>query len=211
MVSLIAMGVLAGWTFSVVAVVLPGIVPAGFRDHSGQVAVYFEAGAVIVVLVLLGQMLELRARADGRRDPSAARHGRQDRAGDPAGWPRGGGASRRGACRRPHPHPAGREGAGRWQGPRRALVRRRVDDHGRTDPGREDRRRPPDGRDHQRYRLPGRGWLLRARRDCGCGAVLPGMGDLGPAAGVGLCTGQRGRGSDHRLPARSASPRPCRS
>jgi P-type Cu+ transporter len=62
MFSLIAMGVLAAWTFSVVAVIAPGIFPAGFRDHSGQVGVYFEAGAVIVVLVLLGQILELRAR-----------------------------------------------------------------------------------------------------------------------------------------------------
>ena len=63
MFSLIAMGVLAAWAFSVVAVIAPGIFPAGFRDpHSGQVGVYFEAGAVIVVLVLLGQMLELRAR-----------------------------------------------------------------------------------------------------------------------------------------------------
>ena len=63
MFSLIAMGVLAAWLFSVVAVLVPGIFPAGFRDpHSGQVGVYFEAGAVIVVLVLLGQMLELRAR-----------------------------------------------------------------------------------------------------------------------------------------------------
>jgi P-type Cu+ transporter len=62
MFSLIAMGVLAAWIFSVVAVLAPGIFPAGFRDHSGQVGVYFEAGAVIVVLVLLGQILELRAR-----------------------------------------------------------------------------------------------------------------------------------------------------
>ena len=62
MFSLIAMGVLAAWSFSIVAVIAPGIFPAGFRDHSGQVGVYFEAGAVIVVLVLLGQILELRAR-----------------------------------------------------------------------------------------------------------------------------------------------------
>ena len=62
MFSLIAMGVLAAWSFSVVAVLAPGIFPAGFRDHSGQVGVYFEAGAVIVVLVLLGQILELHAR-----------------------------------------------------------------------------------------------------------------------------------------------------
>ncbi len=62
MFSLIAMGVTAAYVFSLVAVVAPGLFPAGFRDHSGQVGVYFEAGAVIVVLVLLGQILELGAR-----------------------------------------------------------------------------------------------------------------------------------------------------
>ena len=56
------MGVVAAWGFSVVAVLAPGLFPHGFRDHSGQVGVYFEAGAVIVVLVLLGQILELGAR-----------------------------------------------------------------------------------------------------------------------------------------------------
>ncbi len=62
MFSLIATGVLAGYLFSLVAVVAPGLFPAGFRGHDGQVALYFEPAAVIVVLVLLGQMLELRAR-----------------------------------------------------------------------------------------------------------------------------------------------------
>ncbi len=62
MFSLIGMGVAAAYLFSVVAVLAPGLFPAGFRDHSGQVGVYFEAGAVIVVLVLLGQILELGAR-----------------------------------------------------------------------------------------------------------------------------------------------------
>jgi len=62
MFSLIAMGVVAAYGFSVVAVVAPGLFPHGFRDHSGQVGVYFEAGSVIVVLVLLGQILELQAR-----------------------------------------------------------------------------------------------------------------------------------------------------
>src|SRR5690625_1278484 len=61
--SLIAMGVAAAYLFSIVAVLAPGIFPAGFRDQAGEVGVYFEAAAVIVVLVLLGQVLELRARA----------------------------------------------------------------------------------------------------------------------------------------------------
>ena len=62
MFSLIAMGVMAAWLYSVVAVVAPGIFPAGFRDAEGNVGVYFEAAAVIVTLVLLGQLMELRAR-----------------------------------------------------------------------------------------------------------------------------------------------------
>jgi Cu+-exporting ATPase len=62
MFSLIAMGVAAAYLFSVVAVLAPGVFPHGFRDHAGQVGVYFEAAAVIIVLVLLGQILELGAR-----------------------------------------------------------------------------------------------------------------------------------------------------
>lgn len=62
MFSLIAMGVSAAWVFSVVAVLVPGIFPDGFRSADGHVGVYFEAAAVIVVLVLLGQVMELRAR-----------------------------------------------------------------------------------------------------------------------------------------------------
>ncbi|MCB1335492.1 MAG: copper-translocating P-type ATPase [Roseivivax sp.] len=62
MFSLISMGVLAAWTFSIVAVLAPGIFPDGFRMENGHVGVYFEAAAVIVTLVLLGQVMELRAR-----------------------------------------------------------------------------------------------------------------------------------------------------
>ena len=62
MFSLISMGVLAAWLFSVIAVLSPQIFPDGFRDAEGNVGVYFEAAAVIVTLVLLGQVMELRAR-----------------------------------------------------------------------------------------------------------------------------------------------------
>ncbi len=62
MFSLISIGVMAAWLFSVVAVFTPGIFPDGFRDAEGHVGVYFEAAAVIVTLVLLGQVMELRAR-----------------------------------------------------------------------------------------------------------------------------------------------------
>lgn len=62
MFTLIATGTGAAYAFSTVAVFAPGIFPAGFRGEDGQVHVYFEAGAVIVVLVLLGQLMELGAR-----------------------------------------------------------------------------------------------------------------------------------------------------
>ena len=62
MFTLIAMGVGVAWAYSVVAVLAPGIFPPAFRGPEGAVAVYFEAAAVITVLVLLGQVLELRAR-----------------------------------------------------------------------------------------------------------------------------------------------------
>jgi P-type Cu+ transporter len=63
MFTLIALGTGAAWLFSVVATVLPAALPASFRDETGAAPLYFEAAAVIVTLVLLGQVLELRARA----------------------------------------------------------------------------------------------------------------------------------------------------
>src|SRR5208337_4049325 len=62
MFTLIAMGVGVAWAYSVVATVAPGLFPPAFRGADGAVAIYFEAAAVITVLVLLGQVLELRAR-----------------------------------------------------------------------------------------------------------------------------------------------------
>ena len=62
MFTLIAMGTGVAWTYSMVAALAPGVFPAAFRAADGSVAVYFEAAAVITVLVLLGQVLELRAR-----------------------------------------------------------------------------------------------------------------------------------------------------
>jgi Cu+-exporting ATPase len=62
MFSLIALGTGAAYLYSVVAIFAPGLFPAGFHRMGGTVAVYFEAAAVITVLVLLGQVLELRAR-----------------------------------------------------------------------------------------------------------------------------------------------------
>jgi len=62
MFTLIGLGVSVAYLYSVVAVLVPGIFPASFRED-GEVAVYFEAAGVIVTLILLGQVLELRARS----------------------------------------------------------------------------------------------------------------------------------------------------
>ncbi len=63
MFTLIAIGTGVAWAYSIVAVLAPGIFPDTFRNEAGRVAIYFEAAAVIVTLVLLGQVLEGKARA----------------------------------------------------------------------------------------------------------------------------------------------------
>ncbi|MCZ6905152.1 MAG: copper-translocating P-type ATPase, partial [Acidobacteria bacterium] len=63
MFTLIAMGTGTAYIYSVLATLAPGIFPDSFRGEGGEVAVYFEAAAVIIALVLLGQVLELRARS----------------------------------------------------------------------------------------------------------------------------------------------------
>ncbi len=86
MFTLIGLGTGAAYVESLMATLAPGLFPAAFRDHSGNVPVYFEAAAVITALVLLGQVLELRARAktgDAIRDlialaPKTARRVRGD-------------------------------------------------------------------------------------------------------------------------------------
>jgi Cu+-exporting ATPase len=62
MFTLIALGTGAAWLYSIVGTLVPGLFPQELRGHDGAIAVYFEAAAVITVLVLLGQVLELRAR-----------------------------------------------------------------------------------------------------------------------------------------------------
>ena len=107
MFTLIAMGVGVAWVYSVIATFIPGLFPAAFRAADGAVAVYFEAAAVITVLVLLGQVLELRAREATserrRRDRSLARPGRG---------------------RRPPAGAAGRTDSGRRRSDRRPLLGR---------------------------------------------------------------------------------------
>ena len=125
MFTLIAMGTGVAYVYSLFGTIAPNVFPATFRGHGGAVAVYFEAAAVITVLVLLGQVLELRAReatsgaikALLQLAPKTAR--RVDDAGvdheveidSLQGW--------RQAAR-----PAGRKGAGRRRHPRRPLVAR---------------------------------------------------------------------------------------
>ena len=62
MFTLIALGTGVAWAYSVVALLIPGVFPPDIRGADGSIAVYFESAAVITVLVLLGQVLELRAR-----------------------------------------------------------------------------------------------------------------------------------------------------
>jgi len=64
MFTLIAMGVAVAYGYSLVATLAPGLFPAGFRGESGEVGVYFEVAAAIVTLILVGQVLELRARSE---------------------------------------------------------------------------------------------------------------------------------------------------
>ncbi len=73
MFTLIAIGTGVAYLFSLAATVLPGGFPASFRGVGGEVPVYFEAAAVITTLVLLGQVLELRAQPHRRCDPRPAR------------------------------------------------------------------------------------------------------------------------------------------
>ncbi|WP_407696541.1 heavy metal translocating P-type ATPase [Sphingomonas abietis] len=63
MFTLVSIGVGAAFLYSLLATVAPGLFPSTFRDHGGMVPVYYEAAGVVVALVLLGQVLELRARA----------------------------------------------------------------------------------------------------------------------------------------------------
>ena len=63
MFTLIAIGTGAAYLFSLFALFLPGLFPISMRGHTGLIATYFEAAAVITTLVLLGQVLELRARS----------------------------------------------------------------------------------------------------------------------------------------------------
>ena len=167
MFTLIAMGTGVAWVYSVVATLAPGIFPPAFRGAGGAVAVYFEAAAVITVLVLLGQVLELRARErHERRHPGASRSRAQDGTAYQVRRNRGGGPARRCPSRRPAPRPPRREGAGRRRRARGPQRRRRVDGHRRVDAGHEGGRRQGHRWHHEpERRARDRGPEGRARHD----------------------------------------------
>ena len=138
MFTLIAVGTGAAFVYSVVATLFPDVFPDSFRDHHGEVPVYFEAAAVITTLVLLGQVLELRARGQTvERDQGAPRTRSQDRErlGKDGLEERRFARGRPGG--RPPARPTGRAGAGRRRRDGREERGRRVDGHWRTHPGRE--------------------------------------------------------------------------
>ncbi len=113
MFTLIAMGTGVAWTYSVVAIALPDLFPPAFRGADGTVAVYFEAAAVITVLVLLGQVLELRAREQTSGAIKALLNLAPKTARSAEGrWHGRGGLPRHRSGRRSTARAAGREGAG---------------------------------------------------------------------------------------------------
>ena len=194
---------------------LPGRLP---RATTARSPVYFEAAAVITVLVLLGQVLELRAReSDERRHPGAARPRAEDRAPHPRRT-----ATEEdvpldaGACRRPAARAPRREGAGRRRRRRGPQRRRRVDGHRRADAG---RRRSPATNVDRRHGQPDRrarhrGAQGRARHDAGAdradgrrGAAQPRADPAAGRPGVGLVRagGDRGRAARLRRPGRSGA------
>ena len=138
MFTLIALGTGAAYAYSVVATLAPGVFPAGFRGMDGAVPVYFEAAAVITVLVLLGQVLELRAR---ERTGGAIRAlldlAPEDGAPRPPGRLGRGDHPGRGAGGRPPARPARRRRAGGRRGAGRPRRGGRVDGDRRVHAGRE--------------------------------------------------------------------------
>jgi Cu+-exporting ATPase len=91
MFTLIAMGVGVAYGYSLFAALFPLAFPASFRNPDGSVPLYFEAAAVITALVLLGQVLEIRARSRTSSANQGAVGARaQDGARNPPGWTRGG-------------------------------------------------------------------------------------------------------------------------
>ena len=150
--TLITVGTTAAFSYSTLVTVAPGLFPEDLRE------VYFEAAGVIITLILLGRLLEARARAGTgeairKLIGLQAKTARVERDGEPSRDP-----DRGGPPRRPHHRPPRREGPGRRCGRRGQLGGRRVDGHRRAAAGEQARRRRGDRRDDQqdrRLQLPG--------------------------------------------------------
>ena len=201
MFTLIALGTGTAYVYSLVAALAPGIFPASFRGHGGEVAVYFEAAAVITARVLLGQVLELKARS---RTASAIKALLQLAPKTARRQKFGGGAQGR---RRPHP---GGEGAGepchRRHGERHRQPRAAGRARGPRYLARPHRRNGERGAAQPRpYPAPGGrgGGLLRARGGADRGGDIHRLGDHWPGAAAGARVGERGGGAHHRLPLRA--------
>ncbi len=151
MFTLIALGTGTAYVYSVVAVLFPGIFPASFRETGGGVPVYFEAAAAITTLVLLGQVLELRARSRTSSairsllelSPRTARLVRAD--GTEIDVPVE--HIEPGDILRVRP---GRKSAGGRNRDRRLELGGRIADHRRADPGRKICRQPRDRGNRER-------------------------------------------------------------
>ncbi len=165
MFTLIGLGVGVAYGYSLVVLAFPDLLPTLVRDKKGEVGLYFESAAAIVTLVLLGQVLELRARQRTGAairalldlTPKRALRIRPDGGDEEIG-------TRRAPRRGPAACAPGREDPGRRDRPRGGERRRRIDDHRRADPGGEGAGRPAgrrhaerNGRAHDAGRAGGAG------------------------------------------------------
>lgn len=107
MFTLIALGTGTAYLYSLAATFTPQLFPPSFRSSDGQIAVYFEPAAVIIALVLLGQVMELRPRPNKQCDPCAARPSSQDGEARGQGRKRSGRGGQPGGGRGPAPGKAG--------------------------------------------------------------------------------------------------------
>ena len=152
--TLIGLGVSVAYGYSVLATVAPDLFPDAFRGHGGGVAVYFEASAVIVALILLGQVLELRARSRTSAaiakllELSAGSARRVEADGTEVDVPLEQ-VGRRG----PPPGASRGEDPRRWRGDRGSQRGGRVDGHRRAHPGGQGGDRSGDRIDGQHHRV----------------------------------------------------------
>ena len=165
MYTLIGLGVGLAYLFSLAAVFFPGLFPQEFREHDGAVGTYFEAAAVIVTLVILGDFLQLRAMGQTSQAiqqllklaPNLAWRLRDD-------GQRGTGAAGDSHCRQPAACEAGREGAGGWHSTRGHQQSGRIHDHWRARAGGQGCGRQGHRCNRERQRLIGYPRRARGRR-----------------------------------------------